>query len=248
MKSNPIPSVPFVCALALLLGLAVTPSSSRAGIISVIETNLGLDTPAIIAANFGEDSLAFSDRTHEHNGAAFDAGGVLSAPTGPTIVPLPSYLTGGDYVRFANNARENAGYSATVIADEQLIWYLLVDNRVNGPAGNTSSPNSTDPVLGGTLAWVTLGGWLRVDTGISPSGQADYTAVDEGGESVGAGQGLNQFYSVYRYPIATNVVTVFNNGVGGSNMVSLVAVVAEPSASVLLLAGLVGLGVRRRQP
>jgi hypothetical protein len=241
MKATRALTLQLFPAVSLLFGLLVTASVSQAGIISVIETNLGTDTPAIIASNFSEDALAFSDRTHQHNGAAFDISGLLTTPTGPTIVPLPSYLTGGDFVRFANNARENAGYSATVIADERLEWYLLVDNRVNGPQMNTSSPNTTDPVLGGSLAWVTLGGWQRVNTGISPNGQADYTAVDEGGESVGAGQGLNQFYAVYHYPIETNVVTVFNNGTGGSNMVSLVGVVPEPSAILLASLSLLGL-------
>jgi hypothetical protein len=229
-----------------LVAFLLTASVSQAGIIQVIETNLDFDDAAIIAPNFSEDALAFSDRTHQHNGAAFDNSGLLTTPTGPTIVPLPSYLDGGEYVRFANDSRENAGYSATVIADEQLQWYLLVDNRINGPAMNTSSSNTTDPVLGGSLAWVALGGWQRVNTGISPNGQADYTAVDEGGDGVGAGQALNQFYSVYRYPIATNVVTVFNNGVRGSNMVSLVAI-PEPSTILLTSLSLLALSVARRK-
>jgi hypothetical protein len=229
----------FGLTLALCFLLA---SAADAAIISVLETNLAPDTAAIIAlGNFGEDALAFSDRIHQHNGAAFNDAGVLST-SGTNVVPLPSYLTGADYVRFANDARDNAGYSATVIADQQYIWHLLVDNRVNGPAGDNSSPNTTDPVLGGTLAWVNLGGWQRLDTGISPGGQADYTAVDEGGNGVGAGQGLNQFYSVYRFPIPTNVVTVFNNGVGGNNMVSLVgSPVPEPAGAALAAAGSLGL-------
>ncbi len=232
-------------SLLAVIALVLTASVSQAAIISITETNLGADTPAIIAPNFSEDALTFSDRTHQHNGAAFDYSGTLTTPTGPTIAPLPSYLVGGEYVRFANDARENAGYYATVVADQATDWYLLVDNRVNGPAGDTSSSNTTDPVLGGNLAWVQFG-WQRVNTGISPNGQADYTGVDEGGDAVGAGQGLNQFYSVYKWPFPSNVVTVFNNGVGGSNMVSLVAV-PEPATVALASLSLLGLFVVRRK-
>ena len=78
------------------------------------------------------------------------------------------------------------------------------------------------------------GGWQRVNTGISPNGQADYTGVDEGGDGTGAGQGLNQFYAVYTLPTPASTVTVSNNGTGGSNMISLVAVpVAADCANAL---------------
>ena len=248
--------------LGVLCVVLLTSGVGQASIISVVEANLDGDAGAIIEPSgagadgtlFGEDVNAFSDRTHEHNGAAFDDTGTLST-LGANIVPLPSYLVGNEYVRFANNARDNANYSATIIADEQLYWYLLIDNRVNGPAGDHSSSNTTDPVLGGTLEWVTLGNWLRVDTSISPNGQADYTGVDEGGESDGPGVGLNQFYSVYKLstneglPLKTNVATVFNNGTGGSNMVAVVgSPVPIPSAVWLFSSGLIGLvGMARRK-
>ena len=127
-----------------------------------------------------------------------------------------------------------------------MIWrsrnaLMLVDNRVNGPAGDNSSPNTTDPDLGGTLQWVIDGNWERVNTGVSPNGQDDYTGVDEGGNG-----DLNQFYSVYTFPLDINVVTTFNNGVGGNNMVSLVAV-PEPSGILLVLIGLLGLFLVRRR-
>lgn len=230
-------------AKLLLLAPAFLALPSHAAIISVIETGLGADAPAVITNNFGEDTLTFSDRTHEHNGAAFTAGNLLST-AGTNIVPLPDYLTGADYVRFANNARDNNPYSAVVTSDTMTEWFLLVDNRVNGPAGDNSSPNTTDPVLGGTLQWILDGGWQRVNTGISPAGQADYTGVDEGGNGVGPGQGLNQFYSVYSYGPALSV-TVHSNGINGNNMISLA--VPEPSRALLGLAGLFALTLRRRR-
>ena len=195
--------------------------SLSGSIISVNETGLGGDAAAIISPGFGEDALTFSDRSHEHNGAAFN-GSTLSA-SGGIVVGLPAYLLGSDYVRFANNARDNNPYSAVITTDVSSDFYLLIDNRVNGPAGSANSSNSSDPVLGGTLQWVIDGGWTRVNTGISPNGQADYTGVDEGGNGNGAGQGLNQFYSVYTLTGLTSV-TVGSNGTGGSNMISVVAV------------------------
>ena len=220
---------------------------ANAAIVAMNEIGLDGDTPHILGNNFGEDSLTFSDRTHEHNGAAFDGGGLLST-SGTNIVPLPNYLLGGEYIRFANNARDNVPYFAAALADRPTNWYLLVDNRLNGPAGNTSSPNNSDPVLGGTLQWVSDFGWTRVNTGISPNGQADYTGVDEGGNAVGPGQGLNQFYSVYTLPGSPLAANVNSNGIGGSNMISLVAVEAipEPSSIGLLALGMLAFMRRRR--
>ena len=190
-----------------------------ATILEISEEGIGGDSPAIIEQEFNEESLTFSDRTHQHNGAAFDDEGNLST-NGTQIIDLPEYLVGGDYVRFANNARDNNPYSAFVEADGITTWYLLVDNRLDGVAGNRNSPNSTDPVLGGTLQWIIDDGWERVNTNISPNGQADYTGVDESGDGFGPGQGLNQFYSVYS--LTSDSVTVRGQGIGGSNMLSLV--------------------------
>ena len=136
-----------------LTSLGLSAGISQAAITSVVETGRGADAAALIENGaFAEDALTFSDRTHEHNGAAFDAGGLLST-VGANIIDLPGYLVGGDYVRFANNARENVGYTAVVTADSPTDWFLLVDNRIDAAAGNNNSSNTTDPVLGGSLQW-----------------------------------------------------------------------------------------------
>src|SRR3954471_24339811 len=46
---------------------------------------------------FGEDAFGFTDRTHQYNGARFNASGVPSTGTavGDVVIGLPSYLVGG---------------------------------------------------------------------------------------------------------------------------------------------------------
>ena len=68
-----------------------------ANIVDVSEEGIGGDSPAIIEENFGEESLTFSDRTHQHNGAAFDLDGNLST-SGSQVINLPDYLVGGNYI------------------------------------------------------------------------------------------------------------------------------------------------------
>ena len=222
LKKAAIITVGFVSAIVPGFALSIT---------SVVETGLGADAPAVVGESFVEDSLTFSDRTHQHNSPAFNSTTGLLSTTGDLIVDLPAYLAGNPYVRFANNAREQTGYSAVVTADQAVVFYLLVDNRLNGPASVGTKTNTTDPILGGPLQWVLDGGWVRVNTGISPNGQGDFTGVDESGDG-----SLNQFYSIYRLPVIAAQVTVKNNGIGGQNMISLVAapapvVVAEPIVS-----------------
>lgn len=190
--------------------------------LSITEEGLDGDEPAVVenaGTGYSEDALTFSDRTHEHNGAAFDSASGILDVNGDLVVPLPDYMTGQSYIRFANNARDNANYVGTVNSSGPTKWYLLVDNRLDGPSASTGSPNTEDPVLGGTLQWIIDGGWERVNTGISPNGQADYVGVDESGDG-----GLNQFYAVYTQPEPSTSIAVNSNGIAGSNMISLVGV------------------------
>ncbi len=185
--------------------------------LAVVESGLDGDEPAVVEnAAYAEDALTFSDRTHEHNGAAFDSATGTLATGGDLVIDLPDYLVGQSYIRFANNARDNAEFEAVVTASGPAKWYLLIDNRLDGPNA-ASKGNTEDPILGGTLQWVIDGGWQRVNTGISPGGLADYVGVDESGDG-----GLNQFYAVYTLPDASTTVTINGNGIGGTNMLSLV--------------------------
>lgn len=224
MNSPALVTAGFAASFALLC----SGTDVRAAIISVEETNLGGDAPAIIESGFGEDMLIFSDREHQHNGAAFDSSTNQLNVNGDIIVPLPEYLLNHDYVMFANDARDNANYSATITADVPTIFYLLVDCRLNGLTAPTLKANNSDPVLAGPLQWIVDGGWERVNTGISPDGQPDYTAVDESGDGEGPGEGLNNFMAVYRFPVPATQITVRNNGIGGSNNIAVVGAPAPP--------------------
>ena len=205
------------CLLAFLIGcLTIT---SHAAITGVVETGLGADPVAIVGTAFEGAALVYSDRAHVHMAAQFDATTFLPNVTGATAGVLPSYLVGSPYVRFANAARENVGYSAVVTSDVPAVFYLLVDNRLNGPAGLGNKTNTTDPILGGGLQWVIDGGWVRVNTGISPNGQGDFTGIDENPvDGI-----LNQFFSVYKFPTVAGSVTVKNTGFNGNNNVVLIA-------------------------
>ena len=222
-------SPPFAFAVAgtaaLAFWLTATLDTATAGILSVVEQNAEPDVAAIVeptsddpeafGLTFDEDVRAYAERTikHQFNGAAFNEASGLPDKESRSFIELPEYLKGNEYVRFAHGARDNADYSATITADKPSIFYLLIDNRVDGPAGNSSKTNTTDPVLGGTLQWVLDDIWVRENTGISPNGQADYVGLDESGNGSGPGVGLNQFMSVYRYGAPTTSVTVRNNGI-----------------------------------
>lgn len=93
---------------------------------------------------FGEDVLTFTDRTHQHNGAAFDATTNLLSAAGTNVVGLPSYLLGKEYVTFANDGRDNNPYNFQIMTDVTATFYLLLDNRADGTAGTFGSFRAPD--------------------------------------------------------------------------------------------------------
>ena len=239
--------------------------ASAQGLISVSQNTVpGLDPiqAQVEATTLAEESFAFVDRTHELTSARFDpANGLLNTATTGTLVGFPSYLLGAQYVANANDNR-TAGtdavlndYRATYTVNTPGTAYLLLDNRLDGTAGNVSKANTTDPNLGGNLSWVTSEGWTRVNTGIMPNGQADYLGIDEGAtvadpaarthHDPGPGNGLNQFYAIYSRQI-TAPGTFTTSGIRqptGSGNMYVVAFQPVPEPSTIVLAALGGLGV-----
>jgi hypothetical protein len=240
-----------LCVLALVF---LTANVAGAAIVGISESGLGTDTPAILEVDpnlFGEDMLSFSDRTHQHNGAAYNSvtGLLTTTVDGDTvIVPLPDYLVGGEYVRMANNARDNGSYELSITVDTPSYLYVLIDNRLDGPNDNKNHPNTTPPVLGGDLQWLIDDGYVMMNTGIMPDGQPDFTGVDESGDGTGPGQGLNQFYTIFMRQIPAGTSTTSQQGIGSSNMYSVVVTeVPEPATMGLLAIGALGVLIRRKR-
>ena len=225
--------------------------------VSQVGSNLDPIAPQIEATPLGEESFAYVDRTHELTAARYDPNTLLlaTANTG-TLVPMPGYLLGAQYVANANDnrtagiANDPFSYTVTYTVDEPSRAYLLLDNRLNGTASHaTSSPNNTDPDLGGSLTWVLNDGWVRVNTGIMPNGQADYVGIDEGGTATdpslrthhdpGPGESLNQFFAIYTrdIPAGTFETRSIRMTTGAGNMY-VVAVQPIPEPGTLALGGL----------
>ncbi len=266
-------------AIAATLVSISSASLNAAGLVSVSQNNVpNLDPlpPQIETLTLTEESFAFVDRTHELTSARFDpATGLLNTAGTGTLVGFPSYLLGAQYVANANDNRSagtapaEVDYRVTYTVDTPGTAYLLLDNRLNGTASDgTSSPNTTDPDLGGNLAWVLNEGWTRVNTGIMPNTvtgapQADYVGIDEGASvaspdlrthhDAGAGNGLNQFYAIYSKQITapgTFTTSGIRQTVNAGNMyVVAYQPIPEPSTIVLAALGAIGVlvtGKRRR--
>ncbi len=229
-----------------------------------IVTSATVGSPGTPQTSFELKDRAFNstNRHHEYTAVRTDpATGLLSINPAHNLQPFPSYLVGAEYIQIANENRDNQNYSLDIRVHQPGVFaYLFIDNRLNGPEGNTSSSNTTDPVLGGRLQWVIDDGWERVNTGFMPNGQADYIGLDElgmiAGSSAaetcplrsnpenGSGVGLNQFFAIYTKTFAPGDYTGFvkQQWIGGSNMYG-VAVQPIPEPGSLMLLAMAGLGL-----
>jgi hypothetical protein len=166
---------------------------------------------ASVVVPFGEDVFTHTDRTHQYNGPRFTAAGVLTnadPPAGDDVtVGLPAYLIGGEYVSTMQGNVDNATFRLNVTVGPKVTAYLLIDNRI-GDADFRDPPRLGPGIMG----WVADDGWQQVNTGLSPNGQPDYAACDEGDavtdftlrapnaaiQGTGPGVLINNFYTVYR--------------------------------------------------
>jgi hypothetical protein len=235
---------------------SVTDEGSDAAI-----TNSGGITTGVEATPFGEDAFSFRDRTHQYNGARFTSAGVLTNTNPPVAgdvtIGLPSYLIGGEYISTLNGNRDNAAYKMHVTVNQPARVYLLLDNRI----GENPTRAGDGPTLGnGIMDWVLADGFSIVNTGISPNGQPDFGAIDEGGTitdfsvrsttpaNLGTGPGnlINNYWAVYTRDVPAGTFTLQQQNSGGINMYGVV-VTAVPEPGVFgLLAGAGLLALRRR--
>jgi hypothetical protein len=254
-------------AALAIVGLAFA-GSAHAALISVTQNsvpNVSSVPPQIEATLMGEESFAYVDRTHELTSARYNpVSGLLTTDANVgVLVGFPSYLLDAQYVANAN-ANRAAGTSAaqndylvTYTVDVPSYAYLLLDNRLQGTASNLEGSNTTDPELGGNLAWVINDGWTRVNTGIMPGGQADYIGIDEGGtvsgpalrvhHDPGPGISLDQFFAIYVKEVSGQFVTRGIKQASGAGNMYVVAVQPIPEPASLALAALGGLCLLARR-
>lgn len=216
---------------------------------------------------FGEDVFCFTDRNHQYNGVRFTAAGVLTNAATPAaddvIVGLPSYLLGGEYVSTRNNNRTKTPFqlNVTVTLDQDVLAYLLIDNRVGDATANWTDPPTLGQGATPKMQWVIDDGWKIMNTGISPNGQPDFGAIDEGGSitdflarpnansnlGVGPGVLVNNAFSIYRKGFkAGSTIVLKEQNAGNLNMYGLV-VTPEPATMGLLALGALALVARRRR-
>jgi hypothetical protein len=212
----------------LLIGLATFQMLALPNITNVVETG-GDDEPTdtvtakwtgVTFANgvagdlpqpytvpfFGEDVFAYVDRNHQWNGAAAN-------------LPLPRYLSGGEYIMCGNDNRDNFSYQLDVTIAEESFVYVLVDNRLAD--GNNANP----PDFTANMTWLIEQGWQPVLNGLNRAGdptRPDEVGVDEGATSVGPGAGLDQWSSVYVKKIAAGTFSLFQPDNSGRNMYGVV--------------------------
>lgn len=184
---------------------------------------------------FGEDVLSFADRVTEYNGAT-------------TLLPLPSYLLGAEYVMVANDNRAQPGYQVDITVSAPVRAYLFVDNRI-GDGNGADPPNFPGNT---NMAWVVNDGWLPVLNGLNRAGDPtwpDEIGWDETGGGIGVGPGvsINQYGSVYYkdfwVPGTFSTYTLLE----GRNMYGVaVTLIPEPSVPFLLSLGLLAMFWARR--
>lgn len=130
-----------ILVLVLVFALSTVASAS-------IITDVERRPPMVkIAGPLQEDSLSYTDRTHQYN-------------------EVPAYLLGVDYVMVRNDDRTVANYELDVTTIEDGWMYLFIDNRV----GDNVATNPPDLTL--KMLWVPSMGFVDTgdDIGIDESG------------------------------------------------------------------------------
>ncbi len=146
--------------------------------------------PVTVVGGLVERAETFVDRTHIY-------------------VNVPSFLVGIDYVKVANDDKNNPNYELDVTVGEDATLMLFIDDRV-GDGDNTNPPT----IGSGVMNWVAGMGF--VDTGL----QID---IDE---NPATDPGIDQFFSIYSLEVlAGTTVTLLEQNDGTTrNMYGVAAI------------------------
>ena len=169
---------------------------------------------------FVEDAPCYADRAHSWNGAT-------------TLLPLPWYLLGCDYIMSGNDNKDNASYRLDITVSHPVEAYVLADNR-NGDA-NAGNP----PVFTTVMTWMVTDGWQPVLNGANRVGNLllpDEVGVDEAGNGTGPGGDIQNYSSVYRKWFPAGTFSVYQDGnVGNMYGVVIAAGLPQPELTIELL-------------
>lgn len=141
----------------------------------------------------------------------------------PNSLPIPGYLVDAEYIISGNDNRDNDTYVLDVTVSEDVICYMLIDNRTGGGG------NGTPPTIGpgtGLMEWIDETWTPVIDAG---NRRGDTSQPDELGIDEGADGGINQWYSVYSKIFPAGTFQLFQANNAGQNMYGVV-IKAVPSA------------------
>jgi hypothetical protein len=131
---------------------------------SVVATGTAPGNVIVNPAPMNNGVLAYSDRGH-------------------VWASVPTVLQGAQFVKFAQNDKENAALSVKFVSAKKATFFLLLDNRIgDGAGGNNPAAGTDDPpdFNFGAMPWVLSSGFVDsgVDIGLdeNPSGP---TSIDQ---------------------------------------------------------------------
>ncbi len=150
-------------------------------------------------------------------------------------VPIPSYLNGNDYIMTRNENRDNAGFRLTVNVSQDVIVYMLIDNRIGDTNANSGNPpfNGTAITAWTGMQWINTNGFQPVLTGRNRT--ANTAVPDEVGIDENADGSINNWFSVYSNRFPAGTFTLLQQGIPGNNMYGAVVAIAPPVVPVVKL-------------
>jgi len=164
---------------------------------------------------FGNWAPGFVDRNHRYTNASTAAAAVQ--------VPLPPYLVGQEYIMSGNDNRGLAAYRLDVFVNQNVVVYMLIDNRLGAPNSSNADPPSFGPTK---MQWILDEGWTPVTNGINRT--QNMNVPDEVGFDEAADNDHDQWFSVYSKLVTTGSFQLKQPDNDGQNMYGVVVVPASP--------------------